>query len=135
MFFDENGQASVEFLFITLVVLIIIGGFVSLISNEQSQTSTGNIAQARITGEMAAETINTVYTNGVGYSVNLTVPSNMIFYINGSSGYVTVDSLSNGQNVSVKFIPLNVNNATLTSGTHIVTNTNTSSGSYLIIFN
>ena len=59
----------------------------------------------------------------------------MIFYINGSSGYVTVDSLSNGQNVSVKFIPLNVNNATLTSGTHIVTNTNTSSGSYLIIFN
>ena len=42
MFLDENGQASVELLFITLVVIILIGSFTSIIANEQNQTSTGN---------------------------------------------------------------------------------------------
>jgi uncharacterized protein (UPF0333 family) len=133
MFLDENGQASVEFLFITLIVLILIGSFTSIIANEQNQTSTGNLAQARITGEMAAEAINTVYTNGVGYSVNLTVPNNMTLYINSPPGYVTVDSLSYGQNVSVKFIPINVQNTTLTTGNYIVNNT-ISNNDYFITF-
>ncbi len=93
-----------EFLFVTLVVLIILVGFVGLITNEQSQTSTGNLAQARMTGELAAETINTVYINGTGYSANLTVPSNMNIIINNPSGYVTVNMA--GQSVSVKLIPL-----------------------------
>jgi uncharacterized protein (UPF0333 family) len=135
MFLDENGQASVEFLFITLVVLIIIGGFVSLISNEQGQTSTGNIAQARITGEMVAETINTVYTNGAGYSVNLTVPNNMTLVINNPPGYVTVNSVfwnglqyTNLQNVSVKFIPWNIQNGTLNTDTTYTVTNNGSSG-------
>jgi len=132
MFLDEDGSASVEFLFVTLVVLIIMGGFVSLVANEMGQTSTGNLAQARMTGETNAETINTVYTNGIGYSVNLTVPSNMNITINNPNGYVTVNSA--GQSVSVKFIPLNVQNKTLTSGTYTVTSTN-NSGSYLITFN
>jgi uncharacterized protein (UPF0333 family) len=132
MFLDEDGSASVEFLFVTLVVLIIMGGFVSLVANEMGQTSTGNLAQARMTGETTAETINTVYTNGIGYSVNLTVPSNMNITINNPNGYVTVNSA--GQSVSVKFIPLNVQNKTLTSGTYTVTSTN-NSGSYLITFN
>ncbi len=138
MFLDENGQASVEFLFITLVVLIIIGGFVSLVSNEKGQTSTGNIAQARITGEMVAETINTVYTNGAGYSVNLTVPNNMTIVINNPPGYVTVNSVFwnglqyiNLQNVSVKFIPWNIQNGTLNTDT---TYTVTNNGSTGLIF-
>ena len=95
MFLDENGQASVELLFITLVVIILIVSFTSIIGNEQNQTSTGTIGQARMTGEMAAETINTVYTNGAGYSVNLTIPSNMTLHV--YSGYVTVNLLSTGQ--------------------------------------
>ena len=45
-----------------------------------------------MTGEMAAETINTVYTNGAGYSVNLTIPSNMTLVINNPPGYITVIS-------------------------------------------
>jgi uncharacterized protein (UPF0333 family) len=139
MFLDEHGQASVEFLFVTIVVLILIGSFTSLIANEQNQTSTGNLAQAKMTGEMAAETINTVYTNGNGYSVNLTVPNNMILYI--YSGNVTVDLLTTGQEMNVSFIPLNIQNASnpsspiiLNSGTHIVTNT-INGNSYNITFN
>lgn len=132
MILDERGSASVEFLFITLVVLIILGGFVSLVANEMGQTSTGNLAQARMTGEMAAETINTVYTNGIGYSVNLTVPNNMNITVNNPNGYVTVNSA--GQSVSVKIIPLNIQNVNLASGNHVVTN-NATNGSYLITFN
>jgi uncharacterized protein (UPF0333 family) len=139
MFLDENGQASVEFLFITLVVLILIGSFTSIIANEQNQTSTGNLAQARITGEMAAETINTVYTNGIGYSVNLTVPSNTS--LNVYSGYVTVNLLTTGQNINITFIPLNIKNASnpsspviLNTGNYIVTNS-INGTSYVITFN
>ncbi|MGO9387465.1 MAG: hypothetical protein ACLPWD_05375 [Methanobacterium sp.] len=139
MFVDENGQASVELLFITLVVIILIVSFTSIIGNEQNQTSTGTIGQARMTGEMAAETINTVYTNGAGYSVNLTIPSNMTLHV--YSGYVTVNLLSTGQNVNVSFIPLNIKNFSnpgspviLNAGTHIVNNTNNGS-SYFITFN
>ncbi len=125
MFLDERGFASAEFFFVTLIVLLILGGFISLVANEMGQTSTGNLAQARMTGEAAAETINTVYINGVGYSVNLTVPSNMNITINNPNGYITVNSA--GQSVSVKLIPLNVQNATLTSGTYTISN-NGSSG-------
>jgi hypothetical protein len=139
MFLDENGQASVEFLFVTIIVLILIGSFSSIIANEQNQTSTGNLAQSRITGEMTAETINTVYTNGNGYSVNLTVPNNMT--LNVYSGYVIVN-LTTGQNINISFIPLNIQNAsnpssnvTLSTGTHIVTNNATNNGGYIIIFN
>ena len=96
------------------------------------------LAQARIAGEMGAETINTVYTNGLGYSVNLTVPSNMIFYVN--KGNVTVDSLSTGQNVTVNIIPLNIQNASnpnspviLNTGTHIVSNTNNTNNVEVIL--
>ena len=41
MFVDENGQASIELLFVTLVVIILIVSFTSIIANEQNQTSTG----------------------------------------------------------------------------------------------
>lgn len=133
MYLDENGQASVEFLFVTLVVLIILVGFVGLITNEQSQTSTGNLAQARMTGELAAETINTVYINGAGYSANLTVPSNMNIIINNPSGYVTVNMA--GQSVSSKLIPINVQSKTLNNGTtYMVSNAVGNNSNYFITF-
>lgn len=116
---DQRGQASIEFILVTLVALIIIGGMVSIVSNESQMTQTGDLAQARITGEKIAEVINTVYINGPGYNINLTVPNNMTVYVNNPTGnttILTVISNATGQNISVKLIPKNVQNVTLSSG-------------------
>ena len=71
MNFDNKGQASAEFIFVTLIVILIIGGMVSLIGGTQDQTQSANVGAARIMGEKIAATVNTVYINGNGYSIDL----------------------------------------------------------------
>ncbi len=123
---DEKGIASAELLLITVVFLIIAGSLINLASSEMDKSDTGNLGQARITGETIAETINTVYIKGNGYSANLTLP-------NLKSSY-TVDVYSNGRisvfyntkNISIKLIPQNnIQSFTMNNGTsYQVTNNN-----------
>jgi hypothetical protein len=121
---DDRGFASAEFIFITLIVLIVIAGFAGLISSSQEKTDTGNLGEARIIGEKIAEAINTAYVHGDGYSVNLTVPPTpeITASVNKPPNYVTV--FYNGQNISVKLIPKNVQTIDLSSN-HVYTVTNT----------
>jgi hypothetical protein len=121
---DENGFASAELIFVTLIVIVIIGGLVNFISTETNQSQTGNIGQARVTGENIAEAVNTVYTNGPGYTINLTIPStpNITANVNGNSHSVTV--ICNGQSTIVNLIPTNIKDITLSNGTYKVTNNN-----------
>ena len=72
---DENGFASAELIFVTLIVIVIVGGLVTFISTETNQNQTGNLGQARVLGENVAEVVNTVYTNGPGYTIKLNIPS------------------------------------------------------------
>ncbi|HEY0196290.1 MAG TPA: hypothetical protein VGC02_01835 [Methanobacterium sp.] len=123
---DDRGFGSVEFLFVTLIVFIIIGGIVSLIGNELNQGQTTDLAEARVTGEKLAGTINTVYikgnsVNGNKYYVNITIPDDFDFTATITKGNITV--LSNNQNITIKIIPLNVSDFTMTSGhTYTVNN-------------
>lgn len=121
MNFDNKGQASVEFIFITLIVIVIIGGLVSLIGSTTSQSQTGNVGGSRILGEKIAETINTVYINGNGYSIDLdlttmnqalsTTSNPFAFTANikntTNGNFVTVST--GGTSVDVKLIPKNIN--------------------------
>ncbi len=69
MFSDDKGKFSAEFILISLVALIIMGGFISLIGSTMEKSHTGDNGGARILGEKIAETINTAYINGDGYSI------------------------------------------------------------------
>jgi hypothetical protein len=124
---DEKGFGSIEFIFITLIVLILLAGLSNLVSSETNQVQTGNIAQSRMTGEKIAEIINTVYINGIGYTISLTVPSTNTVYINNPTGFLTIYSLSTGTNISIKIIPKNIQNTTLTGG-NMYNVTHTTSG-------
>ena len=73
MHLDKKGQASAELILATVVFLVIAGSLISLTSSEMDKADVGNLGQARMTGEALAETINTVYINGPGYSANLTL--------------------------------------------------------------
>lgn len=115
---DDRGFGSVEFLFVTLIVFIIIGGIVSLIGNEMNQVQTADLAEARVMGENLAETINTVYIkgnsiNGNKYYANITIPDDIDFTAKITKGKITV--ISNNQNITIKIIPLDVSDFTMTS--------------------
>jgi hypothetical protein len=119
---DEKGFASAELIFVTLIVIVIIGGLVNFISTETNQSQTGNMGQARVTGENIAEVVNTVYTNGPGYTINLTIPATLTAIVTGSTHSVTV--IYKGQSIIVNLIPTNINDTTLTNGTYNVKNNN-----------
>ncbi len=113
---DEKGFGSVEFIFVSLIVMLIIVGLASLVSSETNQTQTGDIAQTRMAGEKIAGIINNVYINGVGYTISLIVPPNTTVYIDNPEGFLTIYSTSNGANITIKIIPKNVQDTTLEGG-------------------
>ena len=120
---DEKGQASAELIFVTLIVIVIAAGLVNFISNETNQNQTGNLGQARMAGENIAEVLNTVYDNGPGYTINLTIPATptLSAFVNSNSLLI----LCAGQNISINTIPTNINSATLNSGhKYNITNNN-----------
>jgi hypothetical protein len=71
MFTDDKGQFSAEFILISLIALIIMGGFISLIGSTMDKTQTADNGGARIMAEKIAETVNTAYVGGNGYSIDL----------------------------------------------------------------
>jgi hypothetical protein len=121
MFSDNKGQFSAEFIFVTLIVLVIMGGFISLIGSTQDKAQTGDTGGARVLGEKIAETINTAYINGDGYSIDLDLRTlNQALSSSGSAfsftatitnsssnGMVTVTT--GGKNVNVNLIPKKFN--------------------------
>ena len=112
---DDKGIASVDLLLASLIALIVIGSFVSLISSETGYVQTSELGKARILGERVATTINTVYTNGNGYSANLTLPTDFNYTIlvqtNGS-----LRVTYNSQNIYIKVIPKSINTVTMNPG-------------------
>jgi hypothetical protein len=121
MFSDDKGQASAEFILITIIVIIVIGGLLSVISSNQDKTLTGDVGGARVMGEKIAETVNTVYINGNGYSIDLDLrtlnqtlsspiaPFTMTATISNTGGFGVVSVATAGNNVNVNLIPKRFN--------------------------
>jgi hypothetical protein len=117
MFSDDKGQASAEFILITIIVIIVIGGLLNVISSNQDKTLTGDVGGARVMGEKIAETVNTVYINGNGYSIDLDLrtlnqtlsstmaPFTMNATISNTGGIGVVSVATAGNNVNVNLIP------------------------------
>lgn len=115
---DFKGQISVDLLFATLIAIIIVGSFVALITGGTEKTQTAEFGRARMVGERIAEAINTVYINGRGYNLNLTMPATSDLDMTAdvtSTGYVNV--AYQGRTTSIRLIPrTNITSATLSSG-------------------
>ena len=121
MFSDNKGQASAEFIFITLIVIVIIGGLVSVIGSNQDKTQIGDLGGANALGQKIAETINTVYINGNGYTIilNLTTlnqvmsstgnPYNIKAVISNATGTGAIAVTTGGSTVNINLIPSKIN--------------------------
>lgn len=108
MSLDSKGQASAELILATVVFMVIALSLFQLASSEMDKTDSGNLGQVRMIGESVAETINTVYINGPGYSANLTLPSSPANYtVNvNSNGNLSVFYHTN--NITIKLIPTSI---------------------------
>ena len=128
MHLDKKGQASAELILVTVVFMVIALSLINLASSEMDKSDTGNVGQARMIGESLAETINTVYVNGPGYSANLTLQNlsdsaGYTVYIYNTTGNMSVIYHSN--NITIKLVPMNVTTVLMTNGTtHQVINNN-----------
>lgn len=103
---DNKGVASVDFLFATLIAVIIIGSLVSIISTETEIIETAELGRARMVGERIATTINTVYINGPGYTANVTIPEDIDMEVDvDEEGFLVVKY--KGTNIQIPIIPRN----------------------------
>ena len=125
MFSDKKGQVSAELILVTLIFLLIAGSFINLASSGMNKTQTGNLGEVRMLGERIAETVNMVYINGNGYSINLNLPNDTIYkvYVN-NSGFINMEY--NSQNITIKLIPQSsIQNIVMNNGQkYIVKNNN-----------
>ena len=125
MFSDDKGQASAEFIFVTLIAIIVIGSLVSVIGSNQEKTQAGDIGVANVMGQKIAETINTAYINGNGYSLTLNLSTlnngmNSTAYpfaftaaISNSTGTGVVTVTTAVSSVGVNLIPTKFNGSAI----------------------
>lgn len=113
---DNQGVATVDLLFATLIAMIIIGSLISIIGGETDRAATSELGRARMVGERVATTINTVYTNGRGYSANITIPSDMDIKVDvTTNGWVKVNYA--GSTIDIRLVPkTNINSVTMNKG-------------------
>lgn len=113
---DNQGVATVDLLFATLIAMIIIGSLISIIGGETDRAATSELGRARMVGERVATTINTVYTNGRGYSANITIPSDMDIKVDvTTNGWVKVNYASS--TIDIRLVPkTNINSVTMSTG-------------------
>ena len=121
MFLDNRGQASAEFIFITLIAVIVIGSLVSVIGSNQAKTQAGDIGSATVIGQKIAETVNTAYINGNGYSLTLNLSTlnsglNSSAYpfaftgaISNSTGTGVLTVTTGASSVNINLIPTKFN--------------------------
>lgn len=112
---DDRGQASIEVLFVMLVLFAIFGIFISLTGTSMDKAQTASLGEARMHGEKIVEAINNVYIRGSGYSINITIPPspNMTAHVNSPTNFITV--VYNGQNIPIKLIAPSVQTMDITS--------------------
>jgi len=120
---DDGGVLSIDFLFATLIALIIIAGMVSIVDSELSRTQAGELGEARMMGERVAGAVNAAYTNGPGFAVNVTLPSDFPHTVEVRNGQVTV--FYKDQRIKLSIIPkVDVTTTNMTPGKYTVRNQN-----------
>lgn len=84
---NQRGQLSADFIFATLILLMVISSIVGIISSGIDTANNAKLSEAKAIGEKVAESINSVYTNGDGHYVivNITGNFNYTLMVNNAS--------------------------------------------------
>ncbi|MGZ7096031.1 MAG: hypothetical protein ACXVHU_06125 [Methanobacterium sp.] len=102
--------------------MIIAGSLINLTGSAVDKTQTGTLGEIRMIGERIAETVNTVYLNGNGYSINMTLPnttnnkSNYMAIVNSTNNTASVKMQYGSSYINIKLIPINVQSVVMNNG-------------------
>lgn len=112
---DQKGIATADLLFATIIAIVIFASLISTIGNEVAMTQTGDLGQARMIGERLASSINTVFINGNGYTMNITLPNDINYNLNINNSGLFV--ISNAKQLKINLIPkANISSVNMTQG-------------------
>lgn len=109
---DQRGQLSVDLLFATLIILIIIASITSLVSSGILTANNAGLSQAKVIADDVANAINTNLNDGDGHYTQLSLPNINQAYTVTINGNMVVVSY-NGLNATSKIMTNNV----VTAGT------------------
>jgi uncharacterized membrane protein YraQ (UPF0718 family) len=96
---DDRGILSADFIFATLLIVIVIGSLVTIIADRMNTASqTEELGKSRMTAESVAEAINKVYSGGTGHSATINLPSNIAdknydIKVNSTGVYILIDGM------------------------------------------
>ena len=96
---DSRGIMTIDLIFASLLILIIIGGILSVVSERMDAvSSTDKLGNARMITENVAESINKVYSGGNGHTVTISLPANIsnrnyYLMVNSSGIFVLIDGM------------------------------------------
>lgn len=102
---DQKGVLSADFIFATLLLLVVITAGLSVVSTGMDTAQSAEFSKAKVLADSLSRNINAVYTDGDGSYIlfNLTSDFNYTVYISNSGVNVEYQ----GKNASSSIIPYN----------------------------
>lgn len=111
---DIGGQLSADFLFATLLLIIILGALTSIVSSGMDTANNAEFAKAKVLADSVSRSINSVYTNGEGQYLAFSFPKDFNYTVTINNNGVTVTY--KGKNAASSLIPKDINTITINPG-------------------
>lgn len=102
---DDVGQLSAEFLFATLLLIVIVGSLLNIVSSGIDTANSADISKAKVLADTVSRTINTVYSNGYGQYEILELPNETDFNYTVTVDNNGVSVLYKGKTITSFIIP------------------------------
>ncbi|MGF7117492.1 hypothetical protein [Methanobacterium oryzae] len=82
---DQKGQASVDLIFATLILIILASSVVNGVSNNIDVAQNAEIAKAKVLSDSMARSINSVYSSGEGQCLVVDLPGDFNYTLTVSN--------------------------------------------------
>jgi len=119
---DNGGALSVDFIFTTLIILIVIGSILTVVAERMAIVGeTEELGTARMLAENVAEAINKAYSGGDGHVISIALPPNInekIYQIrvDPSGVFIEID----GNIGKAYIVPKRISNALNPTSTEVI---------------
>jgi hypothetical protein len=141
---DSRGIITIDLIFASLILLVIVGGILSVVSERMDAvSSTDELGNARMIGENTAEALNKAYNGGDGHAITLSLPANISdknydIKVNSSGIFVLVDGMIGKSLINPKKISCSdklIESTVLMQGNHdyIIKNVKSNDGNNWIV--
>ena len=87
---DKQGQLSADFLFASLILIIIVAALTNIASSGMDSANSAEISKAKVLADSVSRSINSVYSNGYGQYEVINLPNDFNYTVNVDNNGVNV---------------------------------------------